>query len=244
MVPFAETGRSSRSLKAYSRAQGWNVVKVLWGSGWDGLFARDAGHALLRRFAATVDGKYQTLGAKDGAYNLSHFFGEDPEGRSSCRAYVWSATSTRSNGARPRLPKALLQRSRWPSATKGKPTVILAKTKKGYGMGGAGESRMTAHQAKKLDVDALIAFRDRFALPLTNDQVERLEFFRPAEDSAEISYMRARREALGGFLPARRCSAPAVLTPPAFNLRRIRSGKLTARKCRRPWRSCGYSEIS
>jgi pyruvate dehydrogenase E1 component len=98
--------------------------------------------------------------------------------------------------------------------TKGRPTVILAKTKKGYGMGGAGESRMTSHQAKKLDIDALYAFRDRFSLPLTNQQVENLEFFKPAEDSAELQYLRARREALGGYMPVRRRRSEALAVPP------------------------------
>ena len=95
-------------------------------------------------------------------------------------------------------------------ATKDKPTVILAKTKKGFGMGGAGESRMTSHQAKKLDIDALIAFRDRFALPLTDEQTAALEFYKPAENSAELRYLRARRDALGGYLPARRRGALKV----------------------------------
>jgi pyruvate dehydrogenase E1 component len=95
----------------------------------------------------------------------------------------------------------------------GRPTVILAKTKKGFGMGGAGESRMTAHQTKKLDIDALLAFRDHFALPLSDEQVRNLDFYRPPEDSLELSYLRNRRQALGGYVPARRRVAPAVATP-------------------------------
>ncbi|MHC2290848.1 homodimeric-type pyruvate dehydrogenase E1 component [Bradyrhizobium barranii subsp. barranii] len=185
---------------------------MLWGSDWDDIFARDSKHALLRKFADTVDGKYQTLGAKDGAYNLAHFFSEDPE----VRALVAHMSDADIDGLKRGGHdfKKLFAAFAAAKDIKGRPTVILAKTKKGYGMGGAGESRMTSHQAKKLDVDALYAFRDRFALPLSNEQVEDLEFFRPAEDSAEIQYLRARRAALGGYMPARRRASAALPVPP------------------------------
>ena len=209
--PVRGNGQIIPELEMIFRGAGWNVIKVLWGSEWDALFARDANHALLRRFAATVDGKYQTLGAKDGAYNLAHFFEEDPE----VRALVAHMSdhdidALKRGGHDFRKLFAALEAAK---ATKGRPTVILAKTKKGFGMGGAGESRMTAHQAKKLDIGALLAFRDRFALPLSNEQVENLDFYRPAEDNAELTYLRNRRSALGGFLPARRRTAPEVLVP-------------------------------
>ena len=209
--PVRGNGQIIPELEMIFRGAGWNVIKVLWGSEWDALFARDANHALLRRFAATVDGKYQTLGAKDGAYNLAHFFEEDPE----VRALVAHMSdhdidALKRGGHDFRKLFAALEAAK---ATKGRPTVILAKTKKGFGMGGAGESRMTAHQAKKLDIEALLAFRDRFALPLSNEQVENLDFYRPAEDNAELTYLRNRRSALGGFLPARRRTAPEILVP-------------------------------
>src|SRR5208337_862706 len=209
--PVRGNGQIIQELERLFRGAGWNVVKVLWGSEWDALFERDKKHVLLRRFAETVDGKYQTLGAKDGAYNLAHFFDEDSEAHA-----LVAHMSDREIGALKRgghdLRKlyAAFEAAR---ATSGRPTVILAKTKKGYGMGGAGESRMTAHQAKKLDVDALIAFRDRFQLRLSNEEVERLEFYRPAEYSPELAYLRSRRAALGGYLPARRRDAPAVAVP-------------------------------
>ncbi|MBB5577328.1 pyruvate dehydrogenase E1 component [Rhizobium paranaense] len=209
--PVRGNGQIIQELEMLFRGAGWNVVKVLWASEWDSIFSRDVNHALLRRFAATVDGKYQTLGAKDGAYNLAHFFDEDPE----VRALVAHMSdrdvdALRRGGHDFRKLYAAFEAAR---QTKGRPTVILAKTKKGYGMGGAGESRMTAHQAKKLDIEALLAFRDRFDLALTNEQVERLDFYRPAEDSPELTYLRARREGLGGYLPARKRQSSAVPVP-------------------------------
>jgi pyruvate dehydrogenase E1 component len=209
--PVRGNGQIIQELEMFFRGAGWNVIKVLWGSDWDHIFSRDTEHALLRKLAATVDGKYQTLGAKDGAYNLANFFGEDPEVRALVSHMSDSDIDALKRGGHDF--RKLFAAFTAAKATKGRPTVILAKTKKGYGMGGAGESRMTSHQAKKLDVDALYAFRDRFSLPLTNDQVEGLEFFRPAEDSAEIKYLRARREALGGYMPSRRRSSASVPIP-------------------------------
>lgn len=210
--PVRGNGQVIQELESLFQGAGWNVIKVLWGSDWDDIFARDSKHALLRKFADTVDGKYQTLGAKDGAYNLANFFSEDPE----VRALVAHMSDADIDGLKRGGHdfKKLFAAFAAAKDMKGRPTVILAKTKKGYGMGGAGESRMTSHQAKKLDVDALYAFRDRFALPLSNEQVENLEFFRPAEDSAEIQYLRARRAALGGYMPVRRRASVALPVPP------------------------------
>ncbi|PWK57274.1 alpha-ketoglutarate dehydrogenase [Aminobacter sp. AP02] len=210
--PVRGNGQIIQELESTFRGAGWNVIKVLWGSEWDALFARDTQHALLRRFAATVDGKYQTLGAKDGAYNLAHFFEEDPE----VKALVAHMSdrdidALKRGGHDFRKLFAAFEAAR---ATKGRPTVILAKTKKGFGMGAAGESRMTVHQSKKLDVDALLAFRDRFSLPISNEQAEQVAFYKPAEDSAELNYLRSRRDALGGYLPARRRTAEPVAIPP------------------------------
>ena len=201
------------------RGAGWNVIKVLWGSEWDTVFARDTNHALLRRFAVTVDGKYQTLGARDGAYNLAHFFEEDPE----VRALVADMSSDEIDGLKRggHDIRKLFAAFQAAASTRGRPTVILAKTKKGFGMGGAGESRMTAHQAKKLDIEVLLAFRDHFALPLSDQQVRNLDFYRPAEDSAELFYLRSRRQALGGYMPARRSAGPAVVAPALENYGRF-----------------------
>jgi pyruvate dehydrogenase E1 component len=210
--PVRGNGQVIQELEALFTGAGWSVVKVLWGSDWDALFARDTNHALLRRFAATVDGQYQTLGANDGDYNRDHFFGLDPE----LRALVAHMTPPEIDGLTRgghdfRKLHAAFRAAR---EHKGQPTVILAKTKKGYGMGAAGESRMTAHQQKKLDVDALRAFRDRFALPLTDDDLAALRFYKPADDSREMVYLRERRAALGGYLPRRRRDASPVPVPP------------------------------
>lgn len=209
--PVRGNGQIIPELELIFKGAGWNVIKVLWASEWDQIFARDTNHALLRRFAETVDGKYQTLGAKDGAYNFKNFFEEDPE----VRALVAHMSDRDIDGLRRGGHdfRKLYAAFRAAKLAKGRPTVILTKTKKGYGMGGAGESRMTSHQAKKLDVEALLAFRDRFALPLSNEQVEKLEFYRPAEEGAEMSYLRRRRSDLGGYLPARQRKAPVVKVP-------------------------------
>jgi pyruvate dehydrogenase E1 component len=209
--PVRGNGQIVQELEALFAGAGWNVIKVLWGSNWDALFARDTTHALLRRFAATTDGQYQTLGAKDGSYNLEHFFRQDPE-LGALVAHMSDAQidALKRGGHDFRKLHAAFAAAR---AHRGRPSVILAKTKKGYGMGGAGESRMTAHQAKKLEHDALLTFRDRFALPLSDADVEALRFYRPAPDSPEMVYLHDRRRALGGYLPARRRAAPTLAVP-------------------------------
>ncbi|MHC8411306.1 alpha-ketoglutarate dehydrogenase [Pseudomonas sp. Hz4] len=199
--PVRGNGQVIQELEALFTGAGWNVVKVIWGSDWDPLFARDTNNALLQRFAQTVDGQYQTLGSKDGAYNLLHFFQQDPEIKELVSHMSDADIDALKRGGHDfRKLHAAFAAAK---AHKGRPTVILAKTKKGYGMGGAGESRMTSHQAKKLDIDALKAFRDRFALPLSDDDVAQLRFYRPAEDSQEMRYVRERRETLGGYMPSR-----------------------------------------
>src|SRR6204780_634112 len=170
--PVRGNGQIIQELESLFAGAGWNVIKVLWGSEWDALFARDTQHALLRRLAATVDGEYQNLGAKDGAYNVEHFFKKDLE----IQALVAHMTdgeidALKRGGHDMRKLYAALAAAR---SHPGQPTVILAKTKKGYGMGGVGESRMTAHQAKKLNLPALKAFRDRFQLPLSDEDVAAL----------------------------------------------------------------------
>ena len=169
--PVRGNGQIIQELESLFTGAGWNVIKVLWGSDWDALFARDTEHVLLRALAGTVDGQYQNLGAKDGAYNIEHFFRQDPAVQALV-AHMSEAEidALKRGGHDLRKLHAAYAAAR---AHRGRPTVILAKTKKGYGMGGAGESRMTSHQAKKLDLDALKAFRDRFALPLSDEDVPR-----------------------------------------------------------------------
>jgi len=211
--PVRGNGQIIQELESLFIGAGWNVIKVLWGSEWDALFSRDKNNALLRRFAETVDGEYQTLGSKDGDYNRANFFDRDPE--------TAALAATMSDDEIHRLKRGghdfrkLYAAFAAAKAHKGRPTVILAKTKKGYGMGSAGESKMTAHQAKKLDVEALLAYRDRFALPLTDDEVASLSPCRPSGDSPEIKYLRGHREALGGYMPKReRNAAYSIPVPP------------------------------
>jgi pyruvate dehydrogenase E1 component len=209
--PVRGNGQIIQELESLFAGAGWNVIKVLWGSEWDALFARDTQHALLRRLAATVDGEYQNLGAKDGAYNVEHFFKKDLEIQALVAHMSDGEIDALKRGGHDlrKLYAAFAAAKNHP----GQPTVILAKTKKGYGMGGVGESRMTAHQAKKLDVAALKAFRDRFQLPLSDQDVAALRFYKPPADSRELGYLLERRAALGGPLPARRRDCAAVTVP-------------------------------
>ena len=210
--PVRGNGQIIQELEALFAGAGWNVVKVLWGSDWDPLFARDRSHALLRRFARTVDGQYQTLGANDGKYNQERFFALDPELRALVAHMSHEEIDALKRGGHDfRKLYAAFAAAR---AHRGQPTVILAKTKKGYGMGRAGESRMTAHQEKKLDLAALQEFRDRFDLPLGDEDLAALRFYRPARESEELSYLRQRRASLGGPMPSRRRSAPPLPIPP------------------------------
>jgi pyruvate dehydrogenase E1 component len=209
--PVRGNGQIIQELESLFAGAGWNVIKVLWGSEWDALFARDTQHALLRRLAATVDGEYQNLGAKDGAYNVEHFFKKDLDIQALVAHMSDGEIDALKRGGHDlrKLYAAFAAARNHPR----QPTVILAKTKKGYGMGGVGESRMTAHQAKKLDVAALKAFRDRFQLPLSDQDVAALRFYKPPADSRELGYLRERRAALGGPLPARRRDCAAVTVP-------------------------------
>ncbi|MGO0695150.1 alpha-ketoglutarate dehydrogenase [Pseudomonas guariconensis] len=209
--PVRGNGQIIQELEALFSGAGWNVIKVLWGSEWDALFARDHDHVLLRQLAATPDGQFQTLGANDGTYNLEHFFNQHP----ALQQLVAHMSSDEINALKRGGHdfRKLYAAYAAAKACKGRPTVILAKTKKGYGMSSAGESRMTAHQAKKLDVQALLAFRDRFHLPLSDEAVEQLRFYRPDEDSPEMRYLRKQRAALGGPLPMRRSDCPRLPLP-------------------------------
>ena len=209
--PVRGNGQIIQELESLFTGAGWNVVKVLWGSEWDPLFSRDSKHVLLRRFAETVDGQYQNLGAKDGDYNRAKFFALDPESNALVEHMSDAEINALKRGGHDfRKLYAGFAAAR---AHKGRPTVILVKTKKGYGMGETGESRMTSHQSKKLDIDALRAFRDRFNLPISDDMVSGLQFYKPPFDGPEMTYLRARRAALGGSLPTRQRTAEPVPVP-------------------------------
>ncbi|NML48532.1 alpha-ketoglutarate dehydrogenase [Ramlibacter sp. G-1-2-2] len=211
--PVRGNGKIVDELEKLFRGAGWNVVKLLWGSDWDGLFARDAGNALVRAFATTVDGQMQTFAAKDGRFNRDNFFGQNEELARLAQGMTDEQIDRLKRGGHDlvKIHAAYEAASRH----RGQPTVILAHTKKGYGMGAAGQGRMTTHSQKKLDEAALLEFRNRFNLPISDEQAKNLDFFKPAEDSAELQYLHAKREALGGYLPQRRTQCEPVPVPAA-----------------------------
>jgi pyruvate dehydrogenase E1 component len=209
--PVRGNGRIIDELEKLFRGAGWNVIKLVWGSDWDGLFARDTTGALTRAFANTVDGQMQTFAAKDGRFNRDTFFGQNAE----LAALAQGMTDEQIDRLKRGGHDLVKIHAAYAAAAQhtGQPTVILAHTKKGYGMGQAGQGKMTTHSQKKLDEGALIEFRNRFNLPLTDAQATNLEFFKPAEDSAEMRYMHQRRTALGGYLPKRHVPDQALPVP-------------------------------
>jgi pyruvate dehydrogenase E1 component len=210
--PVRGNGRIIDELEALFEGAGWRVIKLVWGSDWDGLFARDKENALLRAFSQTVDGQFQTFAAKDGRYNREHFFGQNAELAALAQGLTDEQIDRLKRGGHDLVKIHAAYDAA--QATAGRPTVILAQTKKGYGMGGAGQGRMTTHQQKKLERDDLLAFRNRFNLPLTDEQAATLAFHKPADDSEELRYLQARRQALGGHIPARRDQADPLAVPP------------------------------
>ena len=211
--PVRGNGRIIDELEQLFRGAGWNVIKLVWGSDWDGLFARDTSGALVRAFANTVDGQMQTFAAKDGRFNRENFFGQNPELAALAQGLTDAQIDRLKRGGHDLVKIHAAYAAA--AAHSGQPTVILAHTKKGYGMGQAGQGKMTTHSQKKLDESALLAFRNRFDLPLSDQQATDLDFFKPADDSPEMQYLHARRAALGGYLP-RRYTACAPIPVPAI----------------------------
>ncbi|MDA0163469.1 pyruvate dehydrogenase (acetyl-transferring), homodimeric type [Solirubrobacter ginsenosidimutans] len=209
--PVRGNGKIIQELETNFRGAGWNVIKVIWGSRWDSLLANDHEGHLLSRMNEALDGDYQTYKSRNGAYVREHFFGVKPE----LRAMVADMTDDQIWA----LNRGGLDQRKVYTAYKsasehhGAPTVILAKTIKGYGMGEAGEGQNITHQQKKMNEQALLAFRDRFELELTDDQVKNLSFYKPPEHSPEAEFIRERRAALGGSLPTRRRKAEPLPTP-------------------------------
>ncbi len=209
--PVRGNGRIIDELETLFVGAGWRVIKLIWGSDWDGLFARDTIGILTRALGQTVDGQMQTFAAKDGRFNRDNFFGQHP----ALAALVQGMTDEQIDGLKRGGHDMVKIYAAYAAAvqTIGQPTVILAHTKKGYGMGQAGQGRMTTHSNKKLEDNDLLAFRDRFGLPLADEQVLGLSFFKPATDSYLIHYLRERRERLGGGLPRRQTDAPVFQVP-------------------------------
>jgi pyruvate dehydrogenase E1 component len=209
--PVRGNGKIIQELEADFRGAGWNVIKVVWGSRWDPLLAEDVDGRLLQVMEECVDGEYQTFKSRDGAYVREHFFGRDPvllqRVAHMTDEEIWLLNR---GGLDQHKVYAAYHEA---VAHRGEPTVILAKTIKGYGMGVSGEGQMITHQAKKMTEDALLAFRDRFELPLTDEQVRNAEYYKPGEDAPEMQYLRERRAALGGSLPVRRRTAPRLEIP-------------------------------
>ena len=209
--PVRGNSRIIDELEKLFLGAGWNVIKILWGSDWDGLFARDHNGALTEALSNTVDGQMQTFAAKDGRYNRDHFFGQNAD----LTHLVEGLSDEQIDKLRRGGHDLVKIHAAYAAAAKhkGQPTVILAHTKKGFGMGEAGQGRMTTHSQKKFDGSDLIAFRDRFKLPLTDAQATGLEFYKPADDSPEMRYLHTKREKLGGYLPARQTLAAPIPVP-------------------------------
>src|SRR5437764_4098725 len=210
--PVRGNGKIIQELEGIFPGAGWNVVKVLWGSQWDALIARDTSGILLERMEECVDGEYQDFKSKNGAYVREHFFGKYPELKAMVAgmsdAEIWALNRGGHDPLKVYAAYAAALKH------KGQPTVILAKTVKGYGMGEAGEGQNITHQQKKMGEASLKEFRDRFSLPISDEQFKEIPFLKFAEDSVEMKYLRERRAALGGSLPSRRRKSAALETPP------------------------------
>jgi pyruvate dehydrogenase E1 component len=209
--PVRGNGKIVQELEGIFRGAGWNVIKVLWGSGWDQLLAKDASGLLRKRMEECVDGEYQAFKSKNGAYVRQHFFGKYPELADMVKDWsddeIWAL---RRGGHDPIKVYAA-----YAAALKhtGQPTVILAKTVKGYGMGEAGEGQNITHQQKKMGLEALRKFRDRFSIPVSDEKLEEFPFLSLTEDSPEMKYLRQQRAHLGGWLPQRRRKSVSLEVP-------------------------------
>ncbi|MXX40753.1 MAG: pyruvate dehydrogenase (acetyl-transferring), homodimeric type [Gemmatimonadetes bacterium] len=210
--PVRGNGKIIQELEAIFRGAGWNVVKVIWGDDWDPLLEQDADGSLAQRMNEVVDGQYQKYSVSDGSYIRHDFFGTDPKLAAMVESYSdEQLQKMRRGGHDPEKVYAAYQQA---IAHKSAPTVILAKTIKGYGMGEAGEGKNITHQQKQLNEDEIRLFRTRFGIPISDDEVAETPFYRPPDDSPEIQYIRQRRESLGGYVPQRQVTAPPLAMPP------------------------------
>ena len=209
--PVRGNGKIIQELESDFRGSGWNVLKVIWGSYWDPLFNLDKEGFLKKRMEECVDGEFQNFKAKGGAYTREHFFGKYPELMEMVSAMSDSDIWRLNRGGHD--PHKVFAAYSAATSHKDQPSVILAKTVKGYGMGDAGEGHNISHQQKSMDIESLKKFRSRFDLPITDKEVEELKFYKPDPDSPEMTYMRERREALGGSLPQRRTKGNQLTVP-------------------------------
>ncbi|MBC3830827.1 pyruvate dehydrogenase (acetyl-transferring), homodimeric type [Undibacterium amnicola] len=213
--PVRGNGKIIQELESDFRGAGWNVVKVIWGSGWDELLAKDKEGALRKIMMETVDGEYQNYKAKDGAYVRANFFAKDPRTLAMVAHMsdddIWRLTRGGHD------PHKIYAAFKVAQESVDQPTVILAKSIKGFGFGKSGEARNTAHNTKKLDDEAIKALRDRFQLPIADEHLPEIPFFKPADDTPEMKYLQERRAALGGYLPQRRQQADEMLTVPPLS---------------------------
>src|SRR4249919_2126652 len=215
--PVRGNGKIIQELEGQFRGAGWNVIKTIWGSYWDPLLARDTQGVLRKLMMETVDGEYQNCKAFGGKYTRDNFFGKYPETARLVANLSDDDISRLNRGGHD--PHKVYAAYAAASAHKGQPTVILAKTVKGYGMGASGESLNPAHNTKKMDDEAVGIFRNRFQLTaITDEQVGKLSFYKPAEDSAELSYIKERRTSLGGSLPQRRMKSEVSLPAPELSV--------------------------
>ncbi|PWT72006.1 MAG: pyruvate dehydrogenase (acetyl-transferring), homodimeric type [Proteobacteria bacterium] len=220
--PVRGNGSVIQELEGLFAGAGWHVIKVLWGSDWDPLFARDSENVILKRLHETVDGEFQKYAATDGRFNREHFFNKYPELQALVAHLSDEDIDRLHRGGHD--PVKVYAAYHEAVRHRGHPTVILAQTKKGYGMGHWGQGKMASHQQKKLEDEALLAFRDRFALPLSDDDVTNLRFYKPAADSVEMKYLHARRQALGGYLPQRQPKGPSLSVPALSSMSKFLEG--------------------
>ncbi|MCP5145344.1 MAG: pyruvate dehydrogenase (acetyl-transferring), homodimeric type [Gammaproteobacteria bacterium] len=209
--PVRGNGKIIQELEGNFRGTGWNVIKLIWGSYWDPLLARDSKRILQKRMEEAVDGEYQAFKAKDGAYVREQFFGKYPELREMVANMTDEDIWRLNRGGHD--PHKIYAAYHAATTHEGQPTVILAKTVKGYGMGEAGEGKNPSHQQKKLGEEALKKFRDRFSIPISDAEIAKAPFYKPADDSAEMQYVRQRSQAMGGFLPSRRRRGDELKVP-------------------------------
>ena len=209
--PVRGNGRIIDELEKLFSGAGWKVIKLVWGSDWDGLFARDTNGALLKAFAQTVDGQMQTFAAKNGRYNRDNFFGQNEDLKRLAQGMTDEQIDRLKRGGHDVVK--IFAAYAAARAHEGQPVVILAHTKKGFGMGSAGQGKMTTHSQKKFDEQELIEYRNRFDLPLTDEQAKGLAFYRPSSDSAEMAYLIKHRQNLGGSMPKRETHCATLPVP-------------------------------